>query len=230
MDRIERQGFVIVAAGNFNPAIFNPDWLERKEILISSNDANNIEMITGSWARFTVGDFRFEITEEQFVLHILNEPFVKGGDIFADIFARALPETPIRAIGMNYIAHYKLDTWNQQKALGRKIAPIEPWTRWGMDLESDNMESVGGLASISMMQKFKGERIKGHLQVKIEPSRRLEAGHGVYIEVNDHYEWVKEPDGNLATYCANRITESLSRSRLIVRKIIDESSSDKGQM
>ena len=221
MDKVERQGLFIVLAGHFNPAIFNPDWIARRGVLEIEDAMVNIDVITPEYASFSVSDFKFEVTDERFVLNVLNEPFVKGGDIVAKIFGDVLPETPLSGLGINYLVHFRVDSWRQQRALGRLLAPIQHWEEWGMKLESDDLPHIGGLASISVEEKTEGDDWKGHFRVEVEPSRKLAPGLGVYVQTNDHYQITdSKSDRNLATLCAEQITESISRSRRIVNKLI----------
>lgn len=222
MDKIERQGLYIVLNGNFNPAIFNPDWLFRHSLFDPNLSEAQIEVITSSYAKFRISDFVFQITEEKFVLQCLNEPFVKSGDLVASIFAEILPETPLSQLGINLAVHFKVGDWRRQRALGRLLAPIDVWQDWGMSLESDSIERVGGLASLSMEEKTFGTNWHGHTRVTVEPSRKLAPGTGVFVQVNEQYEGNEGSKVNLALFCAEKITESVAHSRQIIIALIEK--------
>jgi hypothetical protein len=223
MEKVERQGLSVVLNGNFNPAIFNPDWLARHDLFDLSETEPKIEVITPAYAKFSVSDFVFEVVDDKFVLHALTEPFVKAGDLVAAIFGRILDQTPLAAMGINYLCHFKVDQWKRQCALGRKLAPIQHWEEWGMKLHTDDLATLGGVTSISMEEKTRGGNWNGHFRVTVEPSRKLDPGTGVFVQTNHHFVPNEQVDLNLAVLCAEQITEALSRSRRMVQSLIDAS-------
>lgn len=223
MDKVELQGLYVVLNGNFNPAIFNPDWLARHNLFDLAKTETKIEVIMPTYAKFAISDFVFEVVDDRFVLHALTEPFVQAGDIVAEIFGTILDQTPISAVGINFLVHFKVDGWERQCRLGRMLAPISHWEKWGMKLQSEDPKSLGGISSISMQEKTRGDHWSGHFQVTVEPSRKLPAGTGVFVQTNDHFELNEGAEMNLAILCAEQITDSLARSRRMVQSLIDAS-------
>jgi hypothetical protein len=215
MDYVEHQGLSVVLVGSFNPAIFNPDWLAKQGI-ISEHEASDarIDVIHPEVTQFVVGDFQFDISRERFMLVAVAEPFVRVSDVVAELFREKLAHTPLTALGINYHAHFRVRDWKQQTALGRKLAPIEPWGDWGAALTGDDLRTVGGLVSLTMQQSAPDDRLAGNIKVTVQPSATIEPGNGVYVQVNDHYE--RPVDGtsvNFAEVCLKQITPSLERSR-----------------
>jgi len=217
MEHVELQGLSIVLVGAFNPAIFNPNWLAAQSVIKADEAADaTVEVVHREIAQFTVGDLIFEITQDKFSLHTAAEPFVKGADVVMEIFGVALPHTPINAMGINYMAHFRVQSRKQQTALGRALAPVEPWGEWGAKV-AQTETSTGGMTSLTMMQVEPGDRVAGNIAVTVQPSHRLQPpGTGVYVQINDHYEAGPDASVNFPELCVAKITPSLERSRQIV--------------
>ena len=218
MEYVEHQGASVVLLGNVNPAIFNPDWLCRQGI-ISAAEAGDarVDVIHPEVSQFVVGDLSFDITQDHFTLMAAAEPFVRISDIVAEIFKVALAHTPLNALGINYYAHFRVRDWHQQRALGRELAPSKPWGEWGNTFDGDSLETVGGLLNLTMQQANPGDRASGNIKAIIQPSRKIESGQGVYVQVNDHYEKPANGDPvDFAEICLDRMTPSLERARGIV--------------
>jgi hypothetical protein len=216
MENIEIQGAAVVLIGNFNPAIFNPDWLVRQGVVSSDEAAEGrITVIHPELTQFEVGDLAFDIISGRFALLAAAEPFVKLADIVAEIFGEKLSHTPLTSVGINYQAHFRVER-HQQTALGRRLAPLDAWGDWGKTLHSDDFKKTGGLTSLTMKQVELNDRIAGNINVTVQPSVRIDPG--VYVEVNDHYD---ASDGiDLIQLCIDRITPSLERSRSIVNSLV----------
>ena len=83
--------------------------------------------------------------------------------------------------------HFRVSDPDVRHRIGRLLAPVEPWGRWGEALELDG--DPGGMTSLTMTQPSPGRAgRRGHVNVTVEPSVRIGDGQsGVYVRVNDHY-------------------------------------------
>lgn len=222
MDHVEEQGASVVLVGNFNPAIFNPDWLFGQEILPKAKSKPTIQVIHPEVAQFEIDGLRFEILPDRFTLTGLNEPFVRVADVVADLFGEKLRHTPITTLVINYFAHFRVAGRQQQMAFGRALAPISPWGDWGRSLEGNSEATAGGLATLSMQTVAPPGRKSGHAMVTIQPSARLPKGVGVFMLHNDQFgplEGKDKPD--FAELCLKEFVPSLHRARTILQHFID---------
>src|SRR5437762_1250393 len=88
----------IVAVGNFNPVIFRPSWLQRKEILIGADETDlEIEVIHPEIVALKVPWGRLQVDRNNFSIIAEQEPLVSAYDFFVKSF-QSLPETPIHAL------------------------------------------------------------------------------------------------------------------------------------
>ena len=90
-------------------------------------------------------------------------------------------------MGINRTVHFRLGGMAERDRIGRALAPVEPWGRWGLELGSDGEH--GGMTSLTMSQISPADRPQGgRINVKVEPSSRIGDGRsGIFVEVNDHY-------------------------------------------
>ncbi len=219
--------FTVVLVGNFNPAIFSPAWLHING-LISEEDMEQAEVmvIHPQIADFKVSRYTIRVQPNRFSLATSEEPFVTVADWVKIIFGNTLPHTPIQQAGMNYSGHFALGSQKQRHALGRAIAPLAPWGRWGELLETDDIDEVGGLRSIDMFQTKVPGRARGYRQVRLEPSIRndiVNAKVGIFMSVNDHFEVPTQEEGVSANTCVawvfNNLDESVQMSKSIIADV-----------
>ena len=166
MEHVEHQTASIVLLGNFNPAIFNPDWLARQEILSPSEvDMAKVEIIHADIAQFKTPGLDWEIIQERFTIHSSAEPFVRLADIVPEIFPVKLPHTPLHALGINFQVHFRVRDAAQWMSFGRQLAPLGPWGDWGETLESVSAKKAGGLVSLTMQQTVRPDNRHGFVRV-----------------------------------------------------------------
>ena len=123
----------IIVLGNFNPAIFSPDWLERND-LIGSEDADIARnpdqegnmVIANQVARYGTNMFAIQVLENQLQLSSKGVLTPAFKDLAASIF-QLLSHTPVTAVGLNFECHYKLDTKDQAHLVGDVLAPKDIW-------------------------------------------------------------------------------------------------------
>ncbi len=186
-------GVTIVLIGSFNPPIFNPDWLLRKDIVGETEAENaNVEFIHREISAFEVGGIQVKVEPERYTATTAMPPFVKLKDFVVNTF-NSLAETPISKMGINLGVHFAVPNFEIRDAIGLKLAPLEPWGAWGRDIlgsakpsQKDYRDKHGGLLSLKMIQNDIPDRPGGKIQVRVEPSVKIAIG--VFVEVNDHYQ------------------------------------------
>jgi hypothetical protein len=191
--QIEYHSAAIVLLGSFSPAIFSPGWLANIDVI--SDDARQdalVEVIHPELAKFSVDRFVLEVLSNRFAISTTLEPFERILDDVIKIFADNLSYTPVLQLGVNYDVVFKLKSFEQRNALGRRLAPTEPWGKFGERLKKEEPDQPGGLASLTMKEIPRTDRYLGYRQVAIEPWHSPhpspKAQTGVQMRVNDHYE------------------------------------------
>jgi hypothetical protein len=184
----------IVLRGKFNPAIFQPFWFVRHD-LISDRAGNAAQMnfIHPEVAAFQIdGHFTLHVDLTTFSITRLEAPLVTIADLVGRIFGDLLPHTPVGQVGINRAVHFSVGSAGERNRIGKLLAPREPWGTWGADISAaDDSEMQGGLRVLTMAQYGLKDRKHGSLQATIEPSVLLSGGRtGIYMAVNDHYQLV----------------------------------------
>lgn len=179
----------VVAVGDFNPAIFSPDWLERNG-LIGKDDADNAReknsnkslLISHQVAAFETEWFALQVLENQFSLTSKDALSPALRDLATGIF-QMVPHTPIIAVGLNFMGHFKLPNEDTYHKVGDVLAPKDIWQSLYPDLSH-------GLADLTVRIQYagRGEPItkKDERRITVQPSNKLK--FGVYLAYNDHHD------------------------------------------
>jgi hypothetical protein len=180
----------IVALGHFNPLIFRPEWFEDKEILIGSDFKNvKIDVIHADVVSFKLPWGQFQVDRTRLSIATSQEPVIRPFDFFVKAF-QFLPETPIRAVGINHEFHFDAGSRQAFDRVGDVLAPKDFWG----DFLFQSGERIGGLRALIVEQaKAKDGRslrldgLPGYVRVHTAPSD-LVAPNGIFVQVNDHFE------------------------------------------
>lgn len=178
----------IVALGDFNPAIFSPDWFERNN-LIGQDDAqtardgkqlivsHTVTVLETEWFALQVLEGQLTMTSKG----VLSPAF---RDLAIGIF-QLVPHTPVRAAGLNFMGDFKLASEDEYHKIGDTLAPKNIWN----ELCSDDEHSVG-LASLTIRVQHgkRGEKLlsQNEKRISVQPSNRFRIG--VFLSYNDHHE------------------------------------------
>lgn len=177
----------IVLRGQFNPALFHPAWFAAGELIRKQEaDAANIVMIHPSAAAFTVEWLQLNVTQDRFQVATTQAAYFEAlRDLVVGTLALCTP--PLRALGFNYMCHYRIDSMEISHAIGDRLAPKEHWK---------GLLDEPGLLDVTMQGKRRDNRA-GYVQVQVQPSTLIKPG--IYVAVNDHYQLVagEEPLRNV---------------------------------
>ena len=220
----ELGGVDVVLVGSLNPAIFAPAWFAMHRLLPEGLVAHaEVDAVTPQLAVFSAEWMTLSVAQDRFVCGTTQEPYVRLHDLVVRTFKEYLPHTPLRSLGINRQVHFRVADRATQHRLGRRLAPIDPWSacRGHLDLEGDR----SGLRSVKVSQVDPPNRPPGgQINVTVEPSARIPNELGVYVAVNDHYT-LDQPDSpddclRLIGLLEENFEPSLERSSAIIDHII----------
>ena len=191
-------GSSVVALGAFNPAIFSPAWLERNN-LIGREDAEAANkapslIVSHQVTVFETEWFAFQVLENQFSLTSKGAltPLVK--DLAVGILS-LVPHTPITAIGLNYLAHFRLATEAEYHRIGDVLAPKTIWNSLYPD------RNAAGLANLTIKiqdaERGQSPRSGNERQISIQPSNKVK--FGVFLSLNDHRQIIESSAAGMTT-------------------------------
>ena len=189
---------VIVVLGDFNPAIFTPDWFERNN-LIGEGDATVAReggtgkqpLISRQVSNFETEWFTLQVLDSQLSLtsrNVLNPAFK---DLTVGIF-QLLSQTPVRAIGLNFIGHFKFNTMENLHKVGDTFAPKNIWNT----LYPDNFYT--GLEKLTIRIQ-NGSRESGPVnndEKRITLERSNNFKYGIALSINDHHDLTRDDDNS----------------------------------
>ncbi len=181
----------IVLIGLFNPAIFHPAWLKAKNIHPEVDESpTNLKVVHNDFAEFDIGTYSYAVERKRFLIETTVAPWVQIADKTRAIFGKHLIHTPVTAFGINRSIHFELPSSQARVALGRKIAPVEPWGSFGKDISKETDPSLtGGMTKLVMTRLSHINPTRVTTNVIVEPSYRVgtDRGTGVFLQLNSHH-------------------------------------------
>lgn len=221
----------IVAIGAFNPAILSPDWLERNN-LIGKTDAAAAKqldslVITHQFSVIETDWFVLQVLENQFSLMSKGAVTPMLKDLAVGILS-LVPQTPITAVGLNFMGHYKFSNVAEYYKIGDVLAPKNIWEQ----VFSSNDQGTGngenqaiGLANITIkIQPCKRDETpltRDEKNITLQPSTKIRGG--VIFSLNNHKNVSEQRDENLtaAEYAAQIIDRDWEESNAESIKIFE---------
>ena len=220
----EIEAVSIVLAGNFNPMIFTPAWFVLHE-LFPEKVATTAQLTVAheQIVQFSTERFRLDVTRDRFLAETMLAPHIDILDLVMRVFRDHLHHTPLIAFGINRCVHFLVESFAVRSALGRKLAPIEPWGDLGRELGLD--KEGGGPMSLRMSQmRPEGRPEGGQINITVEPSSHIGNGRlGVYVLCNDHYaigSTGSSAAGDSMVFLEKNFEPSLRRSEKIIDHIM----------
>ena len=187
-------GSSVVAVGAFNPAIFSPSWLERNN-LIGKGDADEATrspslIISHQATVFETEWFALQVFENQFSLTSKGALTPAIRDLAVGILS-LVPHTPITALGLNFLAHFRFNTEIEYHKIGDVLAPKTIWDSLYPEKNS------AGLADLSIRiqdaERGSAPRTGNETRISVQPSGKVK--FGVFMSLNDHREILDAGDG-----------------------------------
>jgi hypothetical protein len=218
-------GASIVLVGNFNPAIFSPAWFLRNDLItVDEHDATQTHIVHPQIAQFQTEWFQLTVDLEKFSISTAQDPPIRICDLTLRTFTEFLPHTPLTRIGINRQVHFSVGSQDRRDSIGYRLAPPEAWGEWASAIRSGQGPRHGGMTSLTMQQRDLDDREAGHISATVQPSTAIKGECGVYVQVNDHYEFAPATlltgAGRIMEILRTRFDSSQARSDWIVDQIM----------
>ncbi len=211
----EISGISIVLIGDFNPKIFQPIWFS-SEGLIKKNEAEEAKIVTvhPEICVFQLEWLQLEVTRNRFVVQTSQEPYFEILRDLAYGTFELLHHTPLKQLGINYNAQYRVKSEKEWHEFGDKITPKNIW---------NDILDKPGMSTATIEGNLNRDGFKGHTKVKVEPSKKFHPG--IFFDINDHYEvedQAKSLGGKeIVTILKQMWKKSIDRSVYIVNTLIE---------
>lgn len=153
--------YSIVIVGSMNPAIHNPSWYRRTELIDADAETvalSDLSFVTSSQiSQFQTSTFSVQCVQERWRISSDEESsFEKINDVTLKAFDERLPHTPISAVGLNFDYHKKTECSTVSSVLAAFFDDLP------LGLSDQDSDS----ATFKSICKKEGVRV----QIKIEPS------------------------------------------------------------
>jgi hypothetical protein len=174
----------------------------------------SIKVIHTEIAAFSTEYWDLQCTTNRFALSSDRAPAMEIiRDLTVGIFT-LLAYTPVQAVGLNRAEHWEMESESALDSLGDRLVPRDNWK---------SLLMKPGMRTLTVQGERPDER-DGYIWVRVEPS--AEIGHGVFIDINDHYGLpsATEEESAETIDSARRLVELIStewsRSRERAQEII----------
>lgn len=178
----------IVLLGNFNPSILTPAWFVHHRLLPDGAEATaKLHVAHPEVTAFDAEWLELRAHQDRFFAATAEAPYIRIRDLVLRVFGEHLDHTPVTALGINRVVHFRVANPAARDRVGRTLAPTGVWGTWSTALEPG--AEKGGMTSLTMTQvNPEGRPSGGRISVTVEPSQKVGDGRdGIYVAVNDHY-------------------------------------------
>lgn len=166
----------VVLVGRFNPAIFHPAWFIAEELLPADGERDvALDVASPQFTSFRADWLRLQVDAERFQVSTDDPSAFDALRDLAEGTAKLLRHTPVRAVGINTHADYRLPDHESWRQLHERYAPLEPWTTL---VQQPKLQSLSVKAD-------RPDGYLGWLQLTLRPSPNVEPGAEVHV--NDHF-------------------------------------------
>jgi hypothetical protein len=210
----EKQGHQIVLIGDFNPKIFQPAWFGAEGLIQPSEvESARIEIIHPEVVIFLLGWLRLEVTRERFSAGTQQEPYHEViRDLVVGTF-RLLRHTPVKLMGINWEAHFRVESEEKWHAIGHTLAPPQMW---------EEVLIKPGMGSLTITG-VRPDSLNGKINVTVEPSAPFHPG--IFVRINDHFESGSPASAlgadEIIGVLEDNWAESYKRSTNIFKKVLE---------
>ena len=205
--------------------IFHPAWFKDKDIEPNIQESETkIQIVHNYVSSFSIGTRNYIVQRNTFQLETSTAPWIKIADITRQIFSDCLVHTPISAFGVNRNVYFRVNSIDARTRLGRSLAPIDPWGKFGREMDAEPSALIGGLRSLTMTRKSRGSSVRIDTNAQIEPSVRIDDGTGVNMNINFHHDLENLPDvygsENAMQILTDRFEDEMDEAEIIINNIM----------
>lgn len=166
----------VVLVGWFNPAIFHPAWFIAEGLLPADVERDiALDVVSAQFTSFRADWLRLQVDAERFQVSTDDPSAFDALRDLAEGAAKLLRHTPVRAVGINTRADYRLPDHESWKQLHDRYAPLDRWTD---RLPEPKLQSLSVKAD-------RPDAYPGWLQLTLKPSPNVQPGAEVHV--NDHF-------------------------------------------
>ena len=118
-------------SGTFEPSIFLPTWFAQHQ-MIGKKEAENLEISpTKNELEFKVDAFKLRARPNLFEIVSSDNHFEHVRDLVISCFGKVLPSVPIKLVVICRRIHFDAGGFEVRDRVGSRLAPKEPWGKWG---------------------------------------------------------------------------------------------------
>jgi hypothetical protein len=193
----------VVLIGAFAPSKFLLPALAEAQVLSSGDLASaKYELLVRDQAVhifFPWGSL--QVVQDRLTVEVAQAPYVRAVDLILKCLREVATGSVVRQMGINLKSEYVYQDAVSRDLLGKRLMPAEAWGVWGKEVaKSQALPATdpmhGGLTcAVLRRQKEEKNGVEGYVDARVDAARPTNAGWGVFISINDHYQPVGSATG-----------------------------------
>lgn len=190
---LEIFGSQINILGNFNPSVITPSWLRTNELIGAEDERSAMESeslaITPEISRFETEWFWMQVVSAQFVVNSKGPVTPAIKDLVIGIFS-LLGHTPLNAIGLNSLAHYKIYSIDEYHKIGDVLAPKTIWNSFYPESDSQTVGLQNMTIQVNSWKRGQSETNSPLRRISLSPSNSIP--NAIHLTLNHHFPIIQE--------------------------------------
>lgn len=190
---LEIFGSQINILGNFNPSVITPSWLRINELIGAEDERFAMESeslaITPEISRFETEWFWIQVVSTQFVVNSKGPVTPAIKDLVTGIFL-LLGHTPLSAIGLNSLAHYKIYSIDEYHKIGDVLAPKTIWNSFYPESDNQTVGLQNMTIQVNSWKRGQSETKSPLKRISLSPSNSIP--NGIHLTLNHHFPIMPE--------------------------------------
>lgn len=208
--QVEDRSIVII--GDFTPVLFQPYWLQSKNIIgeLAAKTAK-VDIISNEFSQFHIeGWLDFTVTRNKMQLKTRQNPYFQTmKDIVIQILS-LIKNTPVIAIGLNYMYYLGLQNKRNYYKIGDQLASLSRW---------DNLLKRPTLGNMIIRGDIDENRCI--TQIDIHPSEEeIKIDFGIAAHINNHFSYPNMNSDIVSQIANDHFDNYAVSSKKIVENVI----------
>ncbi len=220
IDHVDATNYSIVAMGPFAPPAYQPIWFAdhrlvgREAAAAATRDGEGFVLLD-DLAKYKLGIIEVTVQRERFQLMTTREDGIRPMmDLFVGAMALTDPVS-IKALGFNHAAHFRTGSEKAWHKAGDRLSGKQYWNSiWPKHV---------GLLNVQLALSRDDDH-RGLVNVQVQPSGVTQ--FGVYVNVNDHYDFSAASGSAIADFVTENFLGSIEKSNNLIDGVIAEALRD----
>lgn len=186
----------VVLVGAFAPSKFLLPALAAADVLSSADVASAAYemLLRDQGLQVSLPWGTFLVTADRFTVEAKQAPYVRAADFVLKCMREIASASTVRQMGINLKTEYIFRDPTARDSIGKRLLPAAAWGPWGrvveksQELPASDLQHGGLACAVLRQQKPEGRGVEGYVDARVDAATPTDAGWGVFVSINDHYQ------------------------------------------